>query len=133
MKDGSIGKESTCNVGDLSSIPELGRSPGGGRGNPLQCSCLGNPHGQRSLEEYSPWGRKESDTAERLSTHNTERLNIASTDGKTAVQVTSTLLCCQPSSCRVQLSVNFQKRKTSLSWWFARPEIQTGKTRHKGF
>ena len=57
MKDGSIGKESTCNVGDLSSIPELGRSPGGGRGNPLQCSCLGNPHGQRSLEEYSPWGR----------------------------------------------------------------------------
>ena len=40
MKDGSIGKESTCNVGDLSSIPELGRSPGGGRGNPLQCSCL---------------------------------------------------------------------------------------------
>ena len=29
------GKESTCNAGDLGSIPELGRSPGGGRGNPL--------------------------------------------------------------------------------------------------
>ena len=36
----SDGKESAFNVGDLSSIPGLGRSPGGGNGNPLQCSCL---------------------------------------------------------------------------------------------
>ena len=36
-------KESTCNVGDLGSIPGLGRSPGEGNGNPLQCSCLENP------------------------------------------------------------------------------------------
>ena len=35
--------------------------------NPLQYSCLENPHGQRSLAGYSPWGRKESDTTERLS------------------------------------------------------------------
>ena len=40
---GSDGKESTCNAGDLSSIPGLGRSPGGGHGNPLQYSCLENP------------------------------------------------------------------------------------------
>ena len=40
---GSAGKESACNVGDLGSIPELGRSPGGGHGNPLQYSCLENP------------------------------------------------------------------------------------------
>ena len=40
---GSDGKESTCNAGDLGSIPGLGRSPGGGHGNPLQYSCLGNP------------------------------------------------------------------------------------------
>ena len=40
---GSDGKESACNVGDLGSIPELGRSPGGGHGNPLQYSCLENP------------------------------------------------------------------------------------------
>ena len=46
---GSAGKESTSNVGDLSSIPGLGRFPGGGYGNPLQCSCLQNPHGQRNL------------------------------------------------------------------------------------
>ena len=30
-------------IGDSGSIPGLGRSPGGGNGNPLQCSCLGNP------------------------------------------------------------------------------------------
>ena len=40
---GSDGKESACNVGDLDSIPGLGRSPGGGHGNPLQCSCPENP------------------------------------------------------------------------------------------
>ena len=39
---GSDGKESACNVGDLGSIPGLGRSPGGGCGNPLQYSCLEN-------------------------------------------------------------------------------------------
>ena len=41
---GSDGKESAiCNVGDPGSIPELGRSPGEGNGNPLQYSCLENP------------------------------------------------------------------------------------------
>ena len=39
---GSDGKESTCNAGDLGSILGLGRSPGGGNGNPLQYSCLEN-------------------------------------------------------------------------------------------
>ena len=39
---GSDGEESVCNVGDLGSIPELGRSPGEGQGNPLQYSCLEN-------------------------------------------------------------------------------------------
>ena len=33
---GSVGKESTCNAGDLGSIPGLGRSPGEGKGYPLQ-------------------------------------------------------------------------------------------------
>ena len=60
---GSDGKKkSACNVGDLGWIPGLGRSPGGGHGNPLLCSCLENPHGQRSLAGYSPWGHKELDT-----------------------------------------------------------------------
>ena len=64
---GSDNKESACNAGDLGSIPGLGRSPGGGHGSSLQYSCLENPHGQRSLAGYSPWGCKESDMTERLS------------------------------------------------------------------
>ena len=39
---GSDGKASACSVGDLGSIPGLGRSPGEGNGNPLQYSCLEN-------------------------------------------------------------------------------------------
>ena len=39
----SVGKESACSAGDLSSIPGSGRNPGEGNGNPLQCSCLENP------------------------------------------------------------------------------------------
>ena len=55
----------------LGSTPELGQSPGGGHGNPLQYSCLENLHGQWSLAGYSPWGHKESDMTERPSTaHN---------------------------------------------------------------
>ena len=40
---GSGGEESVCNAGDLGLIPELGRSPGEGNGNPLQYPYLGNP------------------------------------------------------------------------------------------
>ena len=65
---GSHGKESVFNEGDLSSIPWLGRLPGGGHGSSLHYSCLENPHRQRSLAGYSPWVHKESDTNEWLST-----------------------------------------------------------------
>ena len=64
---GPDGKESACNVGDLGLIPGLGRSLGGGHGNPLQYFCLENPHGQRSLAGYRPRGCKESDMTEQLS------------------------------------------------------------------
>ena len=40
---GSAGKESACNAGDLGLLPGLGRSPGEGKGYPLQCSSLENP------------------------------------------------------------------------------------------
>ena len=65
---GSVSRESICKVGDLSLIPELGRSSGRGHGNSLQYSCLENPHGQRSLVGCSTWGWKESDITEWLST-----------------------------------------------------------------
>ena len=53
--------------------PGSRRSPGGGHGNSLQYSCPENPH---RLAGYSPWGRKQSDTNERLSTaqHSTHGL-----------------------------------------------------------
>ena len=58
---GSAGKESTRNVGNLGSIPGLGRSPGEGNGYP-PVFWTGEFHGL-----YSPWGGKESDTTEWLS------------------------------------------------------------------
>ena len=62
---GSDSEESYCNVEDLGSMPGLEDSLEGGHGNPLQYSCLENPHVQRSLAGYSPWGRKELDTTEK--------------------------------------------------------------------
>ena len=56
--DDSDVKESICNAGDLGLISELGRSPGGGHGKPLQHSCLENPM------VCSPWGHDESDMTE---------------------------------------------------------------------
>ena len=58
----SDGKESTYNAEDPGLIPGSGRSPGEGIGYPLQYSCLGESYGQRSLEGYSPQGRKKLDT-----------------------------------------------------------------------
>ena len=51
-------------------FPGLGRSPGGGHGNPLQYSCLENPHGQRSLAGYSSWDHQESDMTKHSTAHN---------------------------------------------------------------
>ena len=67
---GASGKESACNAGDSRDeglIPELGRSPGDGNGNPLQYYCLKN-----SIDRGAWWaivheGDKESDTTEQLS------------------------------------------------------------------
>ena len=62
------GKESTCNAGDPNMIPGLGRSPGGGHGDSFLYSSLENPTGHRSLVGCSPWGCKELDMTEQLST-----------------------------------------------------------------
>ena len=57
---GSAGKESACNVGDLDSIPGLGRSPGEGKGYPFQYSGLENSmdcivHGVAKIQTLSTW------------------------------------------------------------------------------
>ena len=59
-------KASAYNAGDLGLIPGLGRSPGERYGNPLQYSLPGKSHGRRSLVGYSPQGRRELDTTQRL-------------------------------------------------------------------
>ena len=60
--DSSVGKESACNVGDLGSVPGLGRSPGARERLPTPVFWPGEFH-----ELYSPWGHKKSDMTELLS------------------------------------------------------------------
>ena len=60
----SDGKESTCNAGDLGSIPGLGKSSREGHGNPLQCSLLVNPTDRGTWQATVHGGHKESDTTE---------------------------------------------------------------------
>ena len=62
---GSVGKNPPANAGELGLIPGSGRSPGEGKGNPLQYSCLKNPMDRGDWRAtYSPLGFKESDTTE---------------------------------------------------------------------
>ena len=64
---GSDGNKSTCNTGDLGSIPESERSLAEGNGYPLQYSCLENSTDRGVWwATYSPWGHNWSDTTERL-------------------------------------------------------------------
>ena len=65
---GSDSKASAYNVGDPGSIPGLGRSSGR-KWQPTPVLLPGKSHGLRSLVGYSLWGRKESDTTERLHFH----------------------------------------------------------------
>ena len=66
---GSAGKESACNAGDLGSIPGLGRFPWRRKRLPTPVFWPGELHGL-----YGPWGRKELDTAERLSLSDQSKL-----------------------------------------------------------
>ena len=65
---GSDGKESACNTGELGSIH--GKIPLGKGVAPHSSALAWTFRGQRSLVGYSPWGRKELDTAERLTRGN---------------------------------------------------------------
>ena len=61
-----VSEISTPDILELADTPVS--TPGEEHGHPFQYSCSENPHGQRSLVDFSPWGRKELDTTERLST-----------------------------------------------------------------
>ena len=72
----SVGKESTCNAGDLDLIPGLRRSSGEGNGNPLQYSCLENSMG-RGVRWATVHGvTKESDTTDQLNNSNKTILTV---------------------------------------------------------
>ena len=88
---GSDGKESARNAGDLGLIPELERSPGGGHGNPLQCSCLEN-FMDRGAWRATVCGAAESDTAERLSTLSTALTSVVSMSCGVPVVVSQLIL-----------------------------------------
>ena len=99
----SVSKESTCNAGDVGSTPGSGRCLGRGNGDPLQYSCLENPIDRGSWGGYSPWGRKESNMTERLSTHShTHSLSLLQPALKT--------IC--------SLSYQVPERKYSIFTWF---------------
>ena len=69
---GASGKESTCQCRRCQRCrfdPWVGKTLWRGKGQPTPVFVPGKSHGQRSLVSYSPWGCKESDTTERLSTH----------------------------------------------------------------
>ena len=70
---GSDGKASAYNVGDWGSIPGfnpwVGKISWRRQWHPTPVFLPGKSHGQRSLVEYNPWGRKESDRTERLHFH----------------------------------------------------------------
>ena len=66
---GSAVKASAWKEGNPGSIPESGRFPWRRKWQPTPVFLPGESHGQRSLVGYSPWGRKESDTIERLHFH----------------------------------------------------------------
>ena len=83
-----MGKESACNAGDAYSNPGSGRSPGGGRGNPLQYSCPENPMDRGAWRVgwgYSPSGHKESDITE--ATDQNPREYVLRRNGKVEILV----------------------------------------------
>jgi len=72
LPDGTSGKESACQFRRCKrcgSISGLGRCPDVKKWKPALVFLPGKFHGQRSLEGYSPWGRKESDMTEHTHTH----------------------------------------------------------------
>ena len=114
--DSSAGKESSCNTGDPGLIPGSGRFPGEGHGNPLQGSCLENPHGQRCLAGYSPRRHKESDTIEWPSTVHQFMSNIS-------IYFTFACMCMHVSDSAILWTITYQ---VSLSMQFSGQEYWNG-------
>ena len=109
----SDGKKSTCNVGDLDSIPGLGRSSGEWNSYPLHCSDLENSMDRGAQQAtYSPWGHKELDTTEQLSlTHSLwDSTTLMSTSDCSWL-----LLLCHPLNSNYYISQVTRNRENPIS------------------
>ena len=106
---GSAGKESAYNVGDLGSVPRLGRSSGEENGYPLQYSCLGNPTDRGDWQATVHRVAKESDTTEWI---NNNRLRFQRVKEKEVLVEEGFCLIC---------TVNYLRQ-----WHSNSPEIQLG-------
>ena len=69
LPGGSVVKNPPANAGNLGSVPEVGRFPGVGYGNPLWCSCLGNPMDRGAGRATVHGVARELDTTEQLNMH----------------------------------------------------------------
>ena len=102
----SVVKNSPANAGcsgDTFLIPGLGRFPGIGHGNPTPVSLPRESHGQRNLAGYSPWGRKELDTTQRLNNSEISRFLVFFADP----YITPSPRCAGYCSCRVSREVRW--------------------------
>ena len=107
---GSAGKESTCNVGDLGSIPRLGISPGQGNGYPLQCSGLEN----YLYAEYMMRNARldESQAGIKIIRSNINNLTLMT---KSKEELKSLLMRVKEKSEKAGLKLNIQKTKIMVS------------------
>ena len=129
---GSGGKESACNAGDLGSIPESGRSPGEGKGYPLQYSCLENPMGEGAWRA-TVHGVAQSDMTEATYTFNTNHSDRCSPP-LSSIQTAHFL------SCIIWLSgfylwnmgaENYQRQKSEIKQT-AKEKISKNSSQRKG-
>ena len=74
-------KNLAANAGDANSVPGLRLSPGGGNGNPLQYSCLGNPMDKGAWWAQVQGVAKESNITERLNSSNSGSIGLVSACG----------------------------------------------------
>ena len=105
------GKESVCNAGDTYLIPGLGRSPGEGNGNELQCSCLENPMDREAWWATVQWVTK--DMTQQL--NNSNKQELLNTQKKSEVcqsfSRVQLLLTPQTIACQAPLSMRFSRQE----------------------
>ena len=121
--NGSGSKASTCNVGDMGSIPVFRKISWRRKWQPTPVLLPGKSHGQRNLVDYSPWDLKESDTTERLHFTSSEFV-VTGFEIYGSISKQPRIYCCAPTrlyteeimfpDCVDAIAIN------GLPWWFRR-------------